>query len=138
MDIMELGASLLSQKLNVDLDTNSIASALSGLLSGADGQIDLAGLVSSMSANADLGSLVSSWLGDGANEMLSAESVAGIFGSDKLAAFASQLGVDNASAAEGLAAVLPEMVDKASSGGSLLDLAGGAGGLLGAASSFFK
>ncbi len=138
MDIMELGASLLSQKLGLELDTNSIAAALSGLLSGADGQIDLAGLVASMSANADIGNLVSSWLGDGANEVLSAESVAGIFGSDKLSAFASQLGIDDALAAGGLAEVLPEMIDKASSGGSLLDLAGGAGGLLGAASSFFK
>lgn len=138
MDIMELGASLLSQKLGIDLDTDSIASALSSLLSGADGQMDLAGLVSSMTANADLGSLVGSWLGDGANEMLSAENVAGFFGSEKLAAFASQLGVDDATAADGLATVLPEMIDKASSDGSLLDLAGGAGGLLSAASSFFK
>jgi uncharacterized protein YidB (DUF937 family) len=138
MDIMEMGASLLSQKLGVDLDTNSIAAALSGLLAGESGEIDLAGLVSKMTANADLGSLVSSWLGDGANGILSPDSVAEIFGGDKLAAFASQLGVDDATAARGLADALPEMIDKASSGGSLLDMAGGAGGLLGAAKSFFS
>ena len=138
MDIMELGATLLSQKLGVDLDTNSIASALSGLLAGADGQLDLAGLVSSMTANADLGGLVSSWLGDGANELLSPDSVAEIVGGDKLANFASQLGIDDGTAARGLADVLPEMLDKASSGGSLLDMAGGAGGLLGAAKSFLS
>lgn len=138
MDIVEMGASLLSQKLGVDLDTGSIAGALNGLLAGADGQIDLAGLVSGMAANADLGSLVSSWLGDGANEMLAPDRVAEIVGGDKLSAFASQLGVDDGTAATGLADVLPEILDKASSGGSLLEMAGGAGGLLGAAKSFLS
>lgn len=138
MDIMEMGASLLSEKLGVDVDMNQVASALGGLLAGPDGQVDLAGLVSRMSANVDLGGLVSSWLGDGANGMLSPDSVAEIFDGDKLSAFADQLGVDTSAAAGGLADVLPEMMDKASSGGSLLDMAGGADGLLGAARSLFS
>ena len=136
MDIMEMGASLLSEKLGVDVDMNQVASALGGLLAGPDGQVDLAGLVSRMSANVDLGGLVSSWLGDGANQAISADSIMAIFGSDKVASFASQLGVDTGTAAGGLADVIPEIVDKSSSGGSLLDVAGGAGGLLGAAKGF--
>ena len=37
-----------------------------------------------------------------------------------------------------MADVLRQMMDKASSGGSLLDMAGGAEGLLGAAKGFFS
>jgi uncharacterized protein YidB (DUF937 family) len=138
MDILEMGASLLSEKLGTDIDTGSITAALGGLLGGADGQIDIAGLVSRMSTNADLGSLVSSWLGDGANQAFSADGVAELFGGDRIASFAEQLGVDGDAAAGGLAEVLPEMIDKASSGGNLLDAVGGAEGLLGAAKSFFS
>jgi uncharacterized protein YidB (DUF937 family) len=138
MDILETGASLLSDTLGTDIDAAAIREALGGLLGGADGQIDLGGLVSQMMANADLGSLVSSWLGDGDNESFSAEGVSEFFGADRLAGFAEKLGVDTAAAAGGLAEALPQMLDKASSGGNLLDLAGGAEGLLDAAKSFFK
>jgi hypothetical protein len=37
-----------------------------------------------------------------------------------------------------MADVLPQLMDKASSGGSLLDSAGGLGSLMGAAQSFLK
>ena len=112
--------------------------ALQSLIGGADGQLDLGGLVSKMTESGNLGSLVSSWLGDGANEAIDADGIMSLFGSDKLAAFAEQLGVDQASAADGLTSMLPELLDKSSSGGSLLDMAGGAGGLLDAAKSLFR
>jgi uncharacterized protein YidB (DUF937 family) len=137
MDIIEMGASLLSQKLGMDIDPNAVASALNSLLSNAKGELDLAGLAGKMAASGDLGSIVGSWLGDGANAPISAESLASIFGSDKMGEFASQLGTDSATAASGLAEVLPQMMDKASSGGSLLNMVGGADGLLGAARSLF-
>lgn len=138
MDIMQLGTSLLSEKLGLDLDQADISSALSGLLSNGGGEMDLAGLAGKMASSGDLGSIVSSWLGDGENEAISADSIAAVFDSDKLAAFAGKLGLDPDSAAGGLAAALPELMDKSSSGGSLLDMAGGASGLLGAAKSFFS
>lgn len=138
MDIMQMGASLLSEKLGMDIDPNAVGSALSGLLSNSSGELDLAGLAGKMASSGELGSIVSSWLGDGANSAISADSIASIFGSDKLAEFAGQLGTDAGTASNGLAEVLPEMMDKASSGGSLLDMAGGASGLLGAAKSFFS
>ena len=138
MDILDMAASALKDNLGADLDTGSVMTALQSLLAGADGQFDLGGLVSRMTESGGLASLVSSWLGDGANGAIDADGIMSIFGSDRLAAFAEQLGVDQASATDGLAEVLPEMVDKASSGGSLLDLAGGAEGLLGAAKSFFR
>lgn len=138
MDIIEMGASLLSEKLGLNVDATQISAALSGLLSNESGQLDLGGLASKMAASGGLGDILNSWLGDGANAAISPDTISSIFGSDKLSEFASQLGTDSASAAGGLAEVLPEVMDKASSGGSLLDMAGGAEGLLGAAKSLFS
>ena len=138
MDIIELGASLLSEKLGMDLDPNAAASALGGLLSNESGDHDLAGLAAKMAGSGELGSILSSWLGDGDNDAISAESIGAIFGSDKIAAFAEQLGLDSDTAANGLSEVIPQVMDKSSSGGSLLEMAGGASGLLNMAKGFFK
>ena len=138
MNIIEIGAQLLSEKLGMDLDPNAVAPARSGLLSNDAGELDLAGLAGKMASSGNLSAVIGSWLGDGANDAISAENIMSLFGNDKLGAFAQQLGVSSEDAASGLAGALPDIMDKSSSGGSLLDLAGGAGGLLGAASAFFK
>ena len=78
------------------------------------------------------------WLGDGANSAISAESILGVLGENSVSSFASSLGTDTGTAAAGLAEVLPQLMDKASSGGSLLDAAGGVGGLMNAAKSFLS
>lgn len=138
MDILELGAQLLSDKLGLQVDPATLKSALSGLLGDGSGNIDLAGLAAKMTANGNLGSVLDSWLGDGANAGISADSVLGLLGEGAVADFAGKLGTDSGTAAAGLADVLPQMMDKASSGGSLLESAGGLGGLMGAAKSFLS
>jgi uncharacterized protein YidB (DUF937 family) len=138
MDILELGAQLLADKQGMQLDAESVKSALSGLLGDGSGNIDLAGLASKMTANGDLADVLNSWLGDGANAGISADTVLGLLGEDSIAAFANQLGTDTGTAAAGLADAIPQMMDKASSGGSLLDSAGGIDGLIGAAKSFLS
>ena len=60
-----------------------------------------------------------------------------MLGADKIADFASKLGLSNEEAAGGLSEALPQMVDKASSGGSLLDSIGGISGAVGLASKLF-
>jgi uncharacterized protein YidB (DUF937 family) len=138
MDIVQIAAQLLSDKLGLDVDADTITSALSGLLGDGKGGIDLASLTSKMASNGDIGGLVSSWLGDGANSAISADSIMSLFGEGEVSSFASKLGTDSASAAGGLADVLPQLVDQASQGGALLESVGGLGGLMGAASSFLK
>jgi len=96
---------------------------------------DLAGLASKMASSGELTSLVSSWLGDGGNSAISADGILGLLGESRGSDFASKLGTNTDTAAAGLADVIPQVVDKASSGGSLLDAAGGLGGLMGAAKS---
>ena len=138
MDIIELGTQLLSDKLGLQVDAQTIASALSGLLGDGQGNIDLAGLASKMASSGELGDIVSSWLGDGANTGISADTILGLLGESQVADFASSVGTDTNSAAAGLADVLPEMVDKASAGGKLLESVGGLGGLMGAAKGFLS
>ena len=60
-----------------------------------------------------------------------------MFGGDKLANFANQLGLDQDSANNGLSEMLPNLVDKSSSGGNLLESVGGLGGALDMAKKLF-
>lgn len=138
MDLVQMGAELLSKQTGTQADTNAIGNALSGLLGDGQGGIDLAGLASKMASSGELGNVLSSWLGDGANSSINAESIMSLLGDSNIADFASKLGIDSQSAAGGLADVVPQLMDKSSSGGSLLDSVGGLDGLLGAASSFLK
>jgi uncharacterized protein YidB (DUF937 family) len=138
MDIVQMGVDLLSKQLGSQTDANSLSNALSGLLGDGQGNIDLAGLAGKMASSGELGNILNSWLGDGANSAITAESLTKLLGDSKISEFASQVGTDSQSAANGLADVLPQLMDKSSSGGSLLDSVGGLDGLLGAASSFLK
>lgn len=120
------------------LDVGNLLPALSNLL-GADsskGSLDIGSLVSKMDADG-LGAIAQSWLGDGDNEAISPDKITNMLGDDKISEFASKLGLSKQEAAGGLSDALPQMVDKASSGGSLLDSIGGVSGAIGMASKLF-
>ncbi len=136
MDVLQLGAKLLSDQLGLEVDASTIQSALSTLLGDGKGGIDLGALATKMASSGDLSSIVDSWLGDGANSSISADSIADILGQGNIKHFADKIGTGSGDAAQGLADVLPQLMDSASSGGSLLEAAGGLGGIMGAAKSF--
>lgn len=138
MDIVQLGTQLLNEKMGMQADSSTLTSALSQLLGDGQGNIDLAGLASRMASSGELSNVLSSWLGDGANTAISADSVMGILGNSQVADFASTLGTDTGTAAASLADVIPQLMDQASSGGNLLDSAGGLGGLMNAAKSLLS
>lgn len=138
MEVNELCAQLLSEKLGLQVDSETIGSALDSLLGNTQGNLDLAGLASKMASSDNLGNIVSSWLGDGANSAISPDNITELLGESQISNFASQLGTDSSGAAAGLAEILPQIMDKSSSGGSLLESAGGLGGLMGAAKSFLS
>ncbi len=143
MDLMKMGTQLLMSKLGGG-NESALTSALGGLLGGGGsdaGGIDLMGLVSKMQGgdtSSSLTDLAGSWLGDGDNADVSHDQLKEIFDGEQLSAFASQLNVDEGTALDGLSSALPSMVDKGSSGGSLLDMVGGVSGLMGMASKFMK
>ncbi len=144
-NLLSMGAKLIqnnSDSATTGLDTNAITSALSGLLGGSDGNIDIAGLVSNLSSSGGLSSIVGSWLGTGDNESISADSITDLFGADKISAFASNLGLSEDSAKGALADAVPNMINEATSDGlsldSLLENVGGAEGAMAMLGKMFK
>ena len=119
------------------LNSDSLMSALSGLAGGSNGGLDISNLIGSMQSSG-LGDILQSWLGDGDNASVSGQQVSEMLGSDKISAFASQLGLSEEEAVGGLQDALPQLVDKASSGGSLLDSIGGIEGAIGLAGKLFS
>ena len=142
VELLKMGAQLFinsnkSGDAGSGLDVANLASAFSGLAGGSSsGGFDLGSLVSKMNSGG-LGDSAKSWLGDGGNAPVSPEQVTNLFGADKISQFASNLGLSNEEAAGGLSDALPNMMDKASSGGSLLDSIGGVSGAIGLASKLF-
>jgi uncharacterized protein YidB (DUF937 family) len=136
-ELIQMGAtafrdSNLSGEAGSKLDIEAITSALSGLTGGSGG-FDFSSVVEHLGSSG-LGEIAKSWLGDGANQSISPEQIGNALGSEQLSQFASKLGISTEEAAGGLSDALPQMVDKASSGGSLLESLGGVEGVMGMAS----
>lgn len=139
MDLIELGTQLLRERLNIDVDAQTVRSALEGLVGDGQGKLDVNGLIARLSESGEISTLLGSWLGDGANAALSPDAVGQALGQERLSQFADKIGVSTQEAAGGLSDVIPRLIDQASSGGNLLDqFAGGGAGLLGAAKSFLR
>ena len=139
-DLIQMGATVfrdssLSGDAGSQLDIEAIGSALSGLTEGS-GQLDIGSILENLNSGG-LGDIASSWLGDGANERISPEQISEVIGPDKMSDFASKLGLGMDEAAGGLSDALPQMIDKASSGGSILDSIGGIEGAIDLAGKLF-
>ena len=130
-----MGQQLLGDKLGDN--AGSMMEALSGLTSGEG--LDLGGIIEKMKAGG-MGDQLESFLGDGENQEMSADQVKSAFGEEGLSNVANKLGVDTDTAASQLKDILPGLLDKASSGGNLMEslTGGGAGGLLNMAKGFLK
>ena len=138
MDLKNLATQLIMSKMGGTGDASAAESAVGELLGGTD-KFDLGALVGKFTgAGGDVASKAKSWLGDGANDSISPDQIKDALGADKIDAFAAKLGVDRETASGSLADMLPQLIDKGSSNGSLLDSVGGVGGLAKMASKFFK
>jgi uncharacterized protein YidB (DUF937 family) len=71
----------------------------------------LQGLIQTFT-NKGLGDAVSSWIGTGENQPVSGEQIAGALGNDKIQEIAQKLGISGTEASSGLAALLPQIIDK--------------------------
>jgi uncharacterized protein YidB (DUF937 family) len=124
MDLLKMGASLIqgnSDDATTGLDTDTLASALGGLIGNSEGGLDLGALVGGLSQNG-LGEIVGSWLGNGENASISMDQITDLLGSDKISEFASSLGLSEESAKGALADALPQVVDQATAGeGGIMD-----------------
>lgn len=138
MDFKALATQIVMNKMGGAGNSGDAASALNELAGGSGG-FDLGDIVKQFQGQGgDLAARARSWLGDGANESISATQIKEAIGDDKIAAFASKLGIDGEQASSKLAQILPELIDKSSQGGNLLDSANAKGLLAGLASRFFR
>ncbi len=103
------------------LDVDDIANALNHLVGNGQGGLNLITFVGGLSQNG-LGEIVGSWLGNGENKSISIEQITTLLGADKVATFASELGLSKQKAAGILAEALPKIVDQATRGeGNIMD-----------------
>ncbi len=140
MDLMGMATQIFMQKLGGGaggLSEGMVGKALGGLLGNSSGDIDLGSIISKLDGGG-LASLAQSWLGDGTNGGISPQQIMDLFGESEVGNFASNLNLDPSTATDGLAGMLPELIDSNSKGGGLLDAVGGSSGLLGMASKFLK
>lgn len=138
MDIKNLATQLLMSKLGSAGDSAGAESALSELV-GKGSNFELADMVGQFTGSGgDIAAKAKSWLGDGANDSISAGQLQEVLGADKIQSFATKLGISQDDASSSLADILPQLIDKGSSSGSLLDSVGGAGGLLSSAAKLFN
>jgi len=139
--LLKMGAEVfqkseLSGTSGSNVDMGALVSALGGLLGDGD-KVNIGALLENFQGSG-LSEIVGSWLGDGANGAIAPNQVAEVLGKDTLSDFAAKLGVSENEAAGGLSDALPQIIDKASSGGSLLDSIGGLDDVIGIAGKFFK
>ena len=132
MDLKNLATQFLNNKLGSDVDASQAGSALEGLLGGG-GIGDLVGKLK----DSGLAEQAQSWLGDGENAAVSAAQITEALDVEQIKGFADKLGIDQGNAAETISNLLPGLVDKASSGGDLLENVGGLGGLAAMAKKYF-
>ncbi len=130
MDLMKIAAEIFLSKIggSKNLDEGNVMSALMKLLPTNGSGLDIAALIQQFTeggAGEGLASMVGSWLGDGDNSSMSISQVLSIFGQGKIQDFAQSLHLDTDTASKGLSDMLPELIDKSSTGGSLLDSLGG-------------
>jgi len=109
----------------------SLLAALAGMLGSSTTDLDLGTLLGQLQRSG-LSDQVGSWLGSGGNAAVSGREVRKAVDRDVLAELSRRSGLSGRQTADGLAALLPSMVDQLSPGGDLLegrDLDAAVGGL---------
>lgn len=138
MNFKDLATKIVMSKIGGANKPAETESALDDLVGGGS-KFDLADLVGKFTnSGGDLADMAKSWLGDGDNKSISPTQLQDVIGIDKIESFAKKLGIGREEASEKLSEIMPELIDKSSSGGSLLDSVGGVKGLRGLASKFFR
>lgn len=138
MDFKSLATQIVMSKMGGAGSSSTAESALDDLVGGGK-KFDLVDIVGQFTnSGGDLASKAKSWLGDGANESISASQLQDVLGKDKIDSFASKLGIGSEEASNKLSEIMPELIDKSSQGGDLLGSVGGVKGLRGLAARFLK
>jgi uncharacterized protein YidB (DUF937 family) len=96
---------------------NALLEAAMGLLNNQQ-MGGIGGLLQKLQAGG-LGDHVASWVGTGQNQAVSADQIHNALGGDQIQQIAQKIGIEPGHASEGLAALLPQLIDKLTPNGSL-------------------
>lgn len=100
-----------AQNKLAELALNLVSDNASGGLSG----------LAKIFAEKGLGDVVASWVSTGENQPVSGDQISQALGSEKIGEIAQQLGIGQQDAANGLAGLLPEIIDKLTPDGQVPD-----------------
>ncbi len=136
MKLIDIAVELFMRQLGASqtLSASVVKTALDTLMGDGKGGIHLHGLMSRLGDNG-LSSIANSWLGNNENARIGADDIVTLFGGKKINQFATLLNLSQNDAVNGLAGMLPKLVDRASSNGELLESS--VGSMLNKATSFF-
>jgi uncharacterized protein YidB (DUF937 family) len=113
----EVAGGILKQVFSSSSVQNNLLQVITGYLQSSESG-GLGGLVEQFKEKG-LGDAVSSWVGTGENLPISAEQISQVLGNGEISRIAEQLGVSPEETSDGLAAVLPQVVDKLTPEGSV-------------------
>lgn len=111
-------------------DQSGLMDSVKDLISGQEG--GLGGLVEAFKQKG-LGDVASSWVSTGENLPISAEQIQQVLGNEQVQQIASKLGIPVGDASQGLASMLPQVVDKLTPNGAIPE-----GGLMESALNLLK
>lgn len=138
MNFKNLATQLVMSHIETANSSTHASSALDRLV-GGNKAFDLGDLLGTLQrSGGDVARKTRSWLADGANQPVSAAQLERALGKDKIAAFGRALGIDPELASVKLAKILPDLIDKSSQSGVLLDRLGEKRGLAQFASRLFR
>lgn len=131
MGLLDLAGQFLGGNQGGGDSKTQLLSAVIGLIQNQPG--GLQGLLSKFQGSG-MGDQVASWVGTGENQPIGADQLQQALGSDQVAAIAQQAGMPAEQASSGLAAMLPDVINRLTPRGQMPegnDLQQGLGGLLG-------
>jgi len=97
-------------------EQSGLLDSVMGLIQGQQG--GLGGLVEAFKQNG-LGDVASSWVGTGENLPINAEQIQQVLGNEQVQQIASKLGISLDDASQGLAGLLPQVIDKLTPDGAI-------------------
>jgi uncharacterized protein YidB (DUF937 family) len=123
--LMQLAMQMLMKQGGGQQGGGGLGGMLGGMLGGGNNQAqatpDVGGLGGILDAfqKGGLGHIADSWVGTGENLPVHADQVTQVFGQDKIAQMANQLGMSHGDVSGGLAQILPQLINHVTPNGQV-------------------
>jgi uncharacterized protein YidB (DUF937 family) len=123
--LMQLAMQMLMKQGGGQQGGGGLGGMLGGMLGGGGNQAqavpDVGGLGGILEAfqKGGLGHIADSWVGTGENLPVHADQVTQVFGQDKIAQMANQLGMSHGEVSGGLAQILPQLINHVTPNGQV-------------------